>query len=432
MKILLGSQFYTPSIGGVQEVMRQLGEELVLKGHDVTIVTTSDPKREFNTLNGVKIAEFNISGNFASGMVGEVEKFHEFVIDEKFDALMVMAAQQWTFDALWPILDKLPNTRKVLIPCGFSGLYDPLFKKYFEDMPAILNKFDHLVFHSTKYRDIDFARQNEIEHFSVLPCGASHAVFDVETDQTFRSRHNINEHDFLFLTVGSFTGLKGHKELLKAFKILNLPEGESATLILNGNVVSSSTGGTKGFVQKLISLIKTRGVSYLIEKVLNKLKKKSISTSQMAAELTASSSNKTVIITDFERAELTQAFMNSDLFVFASNIEYSPLVLFETVAAGTPFLSVSVGNSPELASWLKAGIICPSEVNEAGYTVVDEKVLASEMHKLMKQKDYLQQLGEEGRENWKNNFTWKTIAEKYEKILLDLVKEGTAKKAQES
>lgn len=432
MKILLGSQFYTPSIGGVQEVMRQLGEELVLKGHDVTIVTTTDTERNFNTLNGVKITEFNISGNLASGMVGEVKKFHDFVISEKFDALMVMAAQQWTFDALWPILDEIPNTRKVLIPCGFSGLYDPLFKKYFEQMPEILRKFDHLVFHSTKYRDIDFAKKNTIEHFSVVPCGASQAVFDVEKDQTFKSRHNINEKDFLFLTVGSFTGLKGHKELLKAFEILDIPEGENATLILNGNVVSSSTGGTKGLAQKLISLIKTRGLSYLIEKALNSFKKKSATITHMAAELTAASSNKTVIITDFERTELTQAFMNSDLFVFASNIEYSPLVLFETVAAGTPFLSVSVGNSPELASWLKAGIICPSEVNEAGYTIVDEKVLASEMQKLMKQKDHLQQLGQLGRENWKNNFTWKKIAEKYETILLDLVQESASKNDQES
>lgn len=432
MKILLGSQFYTPSIGGVQEVMRQLGEELVLKGHDVTIVTTSDPARDFDVLNGIKIAEFDISGNFASGLVGEVEKFHEFVINEKFDALMVMAAQQWTFDALWPILDQIPNTRKVLIPCGFSGLYDPLFKKYFERMPDILNKFDHLVFHSTKYRDIDFAKNNGIEHFSVIPCGASHAVFSVEKDLTFRSRHKISKDDFLFLTVGSFTGLKGHKELLKAFELLNLPEGENATLILNGNVVSSNMGGTKGLVKKLINLIKTRGISYLIEKGLSKFKKEAATIPEMAAELTANTPNKTVIVTDLERAELTQAFMNSDLFVFASNIEYSPLVLFETVAAGTPFLSVSVGNSPELAKWLKAGIICPSEVNEAGYTIVDERVLASEMQKLMKQKDRLQRLGEEGRENWKNSFTWKTIAEKYEKIILDLVQEAQVTKGQES
>jgi len=431
MKILLGSQFYSPSIGGVQEVMRQLGEEFVLKGHDVTIVTTSDPNRDFETLNGVKIAEFNISGNFASGMVGDVEKFHEFVISEQFDILMVMAAQQWTFDALWPILGKLPNTRKVLIPCGFSGLYDPLFKKYFEVMPQVLEKFDHLVFHSTKYRDIDFAKRNGIEHLSVIPCGASYAEFDVEKDQTFRSRYKIDEDEFLFLTVGSFTGLKGHKELLKAFEILNVPEGENTTLILNGNVVSSRSGGTKGLAQKLINLIKTRGVSYLIEKALKKLKNESSSIHEMAADLTASSSNKTVLITDFERPELTQAFMNSDLFVFASNIEYSPLVLFETVAAGTPFLSVSVGNSPELAKWLKAGIICPSDINELGYTVVDEKVLAFEMQKLMEQKEALQQLGQEGRENWKSNYTWSKIAETYEGLFFDLVYEDRSMKDQE-
>lgn len=426
MKILLGSQFYTPSIGGVQEVMRQLGEELVLKGHDVTIVTTSSDERDFDTLNGVKIAEFNISGNIANGMVGDVNEFHDFVINEEFEALMVMAAQQWTFDALWPILDRIPNTRKVLIPCGFSGLYDPLYKDYFLQMPEILEKFDHIVFHSTKYRDIDFAKQNGINHFSVIPCGASEAVFNVEKDESFKSRNNFKEDAFTFLTVGSFTGLKGHKELLKAFEILEVPEGKSATLILNGNVVSSNSGGTKGIAQKLISLIRTRGVSYILKKVVDRFISKPETIRKTAEELNANSPNKEVHITDFERKELTQAFMNADLFVFASNIEYSPLVLFETVAAGTPFLSVTVGNSPELAKWMGAGIICPSGINDMGYTTVDEMVLASEMQKLMGQKDYLDELGQKGRETWKSKFTWGKIAEQYEQILVDLVSENKA------
>lgn len=423
MKILLGSQFYTPSIGGVQEVMRQLGEELVLKGHDVTIVTTSSNERDFDTLNGVKIAEFNISGNYANGMVGDLGQFHDFVIKEEFDVLMVMAAQQWTFDALWPILDKIPTTRKVLIPCGFSGLYDPIYKDYFQRMPEILNKFDHLVFHSTKYRDIDFAKEHKIDHFSVIPCGASEADFNVAKDPSFRERHKIRKDSFLFLTVGSFTGLKGHKELLEAFKIIEVPEGKSASLILNGNVVSSSGGGPKAKVQKLISLVRTRGLTYLVKKALSRFIAQPYSIHKIAAALNAKSLNKDVLILDLERKELTQAYMNSDLFVFASNIEYSPLVLFETVAAGTPFLSVTVGNSPELVRWMGAGIICPSEVNELGYTIVDVKLLASEMQKLMGQKKYLEILGQSGRETWKNHFTWKKIAEKYERRFLDLVTE---------
>lgn len=430
MNILLGSQFYSPSIGGVQEVMRQLGEELALNGHEVTIVTTSSDERDFSVLNGVKIVGFNISGNYSNGIVGEVKQFHDFVINEKFDALMIMAAQQWTFDALWPILDELPNTRKVLIPCGFSGLYDPLYQKYFARMPEILAKFDHLVFHSTKYRDIDFAKKHGIDHFSVIPCGASEVVFDIKKDKNFRLRNNIDKDAFLFLTVGSLTGLKGHGKLLEAFKLLEISEGESATLILNGNTVSSGVGSTKGIFKKLVNLIQTRGITHLIKETLSRFCSKKKSIHKLAEELNNLSSNKVVHITNFERTELTQAFMNSDLFVFASNIEYSPLVLFETVAAGTPFLSVSVGNSPEIAKWLGAGIICPSEVNDLGYTIVDEKILAFEMKKLMEKKEYLAELGQKGHEIWKRNFTWKRISRQYEEIIVDLVQQTQISKDQ--
>jgi len=203
MKILFGSQFYTPSIGGVQEVMRQLAEELVASGHQVTIATAALPSRDFDMLNGVKIREFDVSGNYASGMVGEVREYQEYVLTEGFDLIMVMAAQQWTFDALWPVLDQLSGIRTVFIPCGFSGLYDPVFADYFRKMPEILAKIDHLVFHATKYRDIDFAKEHGLANFSVIPCGASEKSFNVDTDYAFRSRNGIKGDSFLFLTVGS-------------------------------------------------------------------------------------------------------------------------------------------------------------------------------------------------------------------------------------
>ena len=39
---------------------------------------------------------------------------------------MSYAAQQWTTDALLPLLDCIPY-RKMLAPRGFSGLHDPAY-----------------------------------------------------------------------------------------------------------------------------------------------------------------------------------------------------------------------------------------------------------------------------------------------------------------
>ena len=421
MHILFGCQFYAPSVGGVQEVMRQIAERLVARGHQVTVATTKLPTRDFKTLNGVDIKEFAVSGNIVSGMAGEIEQYQEYVVAGEFDVVMVMAAQQWTFDALWPVLDRMKYP-KVFMPCGFSGLYEPAYAKYFQHISEVLRKIDHLVFHSTKYRDIDFAREHGITNFSVIPCGASEDWFNVAVDASFRARHGIPEQSFLFFTVGSFTGLKGHLELANAFSQLELAEGQHATLILNGNDVQMLDRSMGGLFGKFVGLIRTYGVQGSFRHILRKSLGTGASPKKIALLVNQSQSNKLVLVTDFPRRELTQAFMAADLFVFASNIEYSPLVLYESAAAGTPFLSVSVGNSEEIAQWTGAGVICPSTVDERGYTRVDEAVLAKSMAELMQHRDRLAELGATGKKNWSERFTWGNISTQYERIFQQLVK----------
>lgn len=422
MRILFGCQFYAPSVGGVQEVMRQIAERLVARGHQVTVVTTKLPTRDFKSLNGVEIKEFNVSGNLVSGMVGGIEDYQEYAVAGNFDVIMIMAAQQWTFDALWPVLERM-TCRKVFVPCGFSGLYQPAYVNYFQQLPAVLRKFDHLVFHSTKYRDINFAREHGMANFSVIPCGASENWFNVAVDTSFRSRHGIPEQSFLFLTVGSFTGLKGHLELAKAFSLLELPERQHATLILNGTDVPILDRSIGGLFGKCIGLIRTYGVRGAFRHIVKKTLGTGTSPRTIADLINRSQFGKLVLVSDFPRRELTQAFMAADLFVFASNIEYSPLVLYESAAAGTPFLSVSVGNSAEIAGWTGAGVICPSTVDAKGYTRVDVRVLAESMADLMRHRERLADLGAAGKRNWSEKYTWGAISLQYEQIFQQLVKE---------
>ena len=54
------------------------------------------------------------------------------------------------------------------------------------------------------------------------------------------------------------------------------------------------------------------------------------------------------------------AYAAADLFVFGSQVECSPLVLFEAVASGTPFVSTAAGNAEEIAEWTGGGVVVPS------------------------------------------------------------------------
>jgi len=419
MQILIGTDYYHPSVGGQQIVLKEIAERLVSLGHKVTVATSKMQNRLTNNHNGVKIKEFDIKGSFIHGLTGKVSNYQHFILNEEFDVMMIKAAQGWTIDALIPILNKI-KTRKIFIPCGFSALYDPIYSEYYEIMPEILRQFDHLIFYASDYRDINFARTHNITNFSIIPNGASEIEFYVQKESDFRERLNINNNTFVLLTVGTFTGGKGHYELAQAFQLADF--NQPATLILNGN---QPTVFPKLKANILIKQYLQMGPMSMVKRifrdVLNKFGLSKNTPKQdwtdIAKEVNNGNSNKAIIITDFKREDVIQAYLNSDLFVFASNIEYSPLVLFESAAAGLPFLTVPVGNSKEIIEWTHGGVLCPASVDNNGRTKADPQILADEITKLANDPEKRKQLGEKGKKNWGERLTWGKITLEYEKIL---------------
>lgn len=439
MKILLCCEFYAPSVGGVQEVMKQLAERLVARGHAVTIATSAMSTREFKHLNGVQIQEFTVSGNLVNGMKGNVTAYRQFVTTGDFDVVMIKAAQQWTFDALWPVLDDIPGS-KVFIPCGFSCLHEPAYSDYFRQLPSVLKRFDHLIFYASQYRDIEFAKRHGLTNWSILPNGASEEEFKVAKQSSFRRRYGLSDTELLFLTVGSPSSMKGHRELVEAFGLADFA-GRPARLFINAGaslprIRSSSRLSIKAREYwRVIQDIREKAgwasaFGHMIFGVLNKFgckagpyrcqqpvpqKDVNDDLTTWIAKIHKQSATKQVVLTDLPRAELIQAYMSADLFVFTSCVEYSPLVLFESAAAGVPFLSVPVGNAAEIAEWTGAGVICPAPQDERGYTRVDPQRFADQWAQLVSDPIRLRALGRTGRERWHSRFTWQIIVEQYEK-----------------
>lgn len=422
MQILLACEFYYPSVGGVQEVMRQIAEHLVTVGHRVTVATSRLPTRSPDIRNGVTVREFDVFGNIVRGMSGQLDGYRRLVLAGDYDLFMVTAAQQWTFDALLPFLDRIPRP-KVFLPCGFSALYEPAYADYYRQMPEFMRMFEHLIFNASDYRDINMARNHSLSNFSIVPNGASELEFGISRDSKFRARHGIEEGAFVVLTVGTFTGdMKGHRELATAFASARLPE-TGAVLILNGNVLSERSPGTTRSKLRSASA-RARGIVQRVNRRPGRRDASALAMQQpieaIVAAINDTSSEKRAVITNLPRPELVQAYFNSDLFVFASNIEYSPLVLYEAAAAGLPFLTVPVGNAAEIAEWTGGGVVCPAPQDERGYTRVIPEVLAEHISHLAADRPSLHALGQAGRRAWYRDFTWDKIADKYEAILADV------------
>jgi len=390
LRILHTVEFYAPSVGGAQEVVRQVSERLAARGHDVTVATTKVPERVRRELNGVHIEEFAVSGNAARGIRGEVDRYLRFVRDGGFDVVMSYAAQQWATDALLPIAGEL-DAATVLAPCGFSALNDPAYTEFFRTLPRHMQAWDRLVFHSTTYQDVRFAREHGLENIEVISNGADEREFSVGDDERaerrrrFRAAHGIADDEPLLLTVGSHTGAKGHSVVLATLGRLRTAR---ARLALIGNTVLG-TGCLPGCRRRAL------------------------------AAKVRSGGRRTALLLDPPRDGVVDAYFAADLFVFASQVECSPLVLFEAAAAGLPFVTVPVGNAAEIADWTHAGVVVDAP-RRNGLVRGRSAELAVAIDELLADQARRATMGDAGRRAWRERFSWERVVDRYEAMYRDL------------
>jgi len=383
MKILHTVEFYHPSVGGMQEVVKQLSERLVAFGHNVTVATTRIPTRTEILVNGVRIEEFDISGKLALGMTGEVDRYQRFLLESDFDVITNFAALQWTTDAMITILDRI-KAKKVFVPTGFSELNHPRFKQYFASMPKWMMQYDMNVFLSNNYRDINFARKNGVKKVVVIPNGASEDEFLPISVIDIRARLGIPEDHFLVLHVGSHTGLKGHAEAISIFAKARI---SNATLLIAANDFGEGCGTS----------CKIRKIFFNVWPLRHK-------------------EGKRVVITTLSRQDTVAAYQASDLFLFPSNVECSPLVLFECMASHTPFMTTDVGNAAEIVDWSGGGILLPTRRDRNGRSLAQVSESAALLAEIYQNRPWRERMVKSGFSAWRERFTWGTIARDYETL----------------
>lgn len=379
LKVLHIVENYYPSIGGMQEVVRQLSERMSSLGHEIHVATSTHPDRKFSKHNNVTIHSFNISGSAATGIYGDPKDYIDYVLHANFDIVVFFAAQIWSTDLLLPQLQNL-RAKTIFVPTGFSGMPIPIYQDYYEKMKIYMPLFDHHIFLSYDYRDIRFAKSLGIKDYTIIPNGADEKEFNEHDQKELRVELGWNKKDFIILHIGSFTGLKGQLEAIRIFNKANLPNSK---LIFIGN-------GYEGFPK------------YGRQKILwafEKLKSRFL--------------GRKVQIHQWNRHQTVKAFQSANLFLFPSNIECSPIVLFEAMAAGVPFLASNVGNISEMIEWSQAGEIVPTTFDACGYGHVDINAAASQLKDLYQNHSKRRAMQIAGKSAFKARFNWKNITDSY-------------------
>jgi glycosyltransferase involved in cell wall biosynthesis len=382
LRILHTVELYQPSVGGAQEVVRQISERLVTRGHEVTVATARLPQRSQRRLQGVTVAEFDMGGNDVRGIVGDVEGYRRFVTDGQFDVVMMYAAQQWATDALLPVLDAI-SAAKILAPCGFSALHRPEYASYFEALRGHLGAFDGLIFHSNTYQDIRFARDAGAENPTVIPNGADEREFGaLERRGRFRAAHGVSDAAPLLLSVGSHTGLKGHAKAMATLRTSG--QARRGVLAIVGNTPTK---------ENCLTTCRARAT-------LTRLRKP----------------GRRIALVNPPRPGVLDAYADADLFLCCSAIECSPLVLFEAMASGLPFVSLDVGNAAEIVEWSGGGVIVESTRGEDGLVTARTEDVARAVDDLLADEARRAELGESGRRAWEQRFSWDAVTTEYERL----------------
>jgi glycosyltransferase involved in cell wall biosynthesis len=420
MKILHTVESYLPARHGMSEVVRQISERLVARGHDVTVATSSDPARTSDTIDGVRVREFDVLGKSAVGVWGDISSYQSFLLDSDADVIVNFAAQQWATDLMLPLLPRL-KASKVFVPTGFSALGDPSFAGYFASMGEWMRSYDACVFLSDSYRDIDFARREGVERIAIIPNGAAAEEFDRPRDPGLRARLGIPDDHFLVLHVSGYLSVaKGQAEALEIFSGAQL---EDATLLLVSPDFAQSLARSltpRQLASGLYHLLRGKGLRALAFPTQLQVMKHLRRRRNRAAR-------RQVLVHALSREDTVSAFLEADLLLFPSWIECSPLVLFEAAASRTPFLVTDVGNSAEIIRWTGGGELLtgqPSHDRE-GSVHADVAAGSEALDALRGDTVTRERMAAAAQAAWSRHFTWERITDQYETLYRRLM-DGTS------
>lgn len=372
MLILQTAQSYPPEVSGVAEVVRQISERLARRGHEVHVATGAvghAPAAE--TLNGVHVCRFDVSGNSATGMCGATAQYLGFVRSRQWDVVSTHCAQVWSTDLVLPCIESIPGA-KVFVGHGLSALSNPRYTEYFRQLGKVLARFDVVVTLSELLEESGFCAAHGLRPAVVIPNGADLVEWAAPV-RNVRASWGIGERPWM-LGVSNHSTVKGHPAFFHIARKLKekLPN-------LAGTIIGNSYPAAKWRAGKL----GVKGGCWY------------------RCGLAARRGGPVALRSDVPRTEVVSAVQEADLVAITSSREASPVVLLEAMAAGTPWISFDVG----CVRQQPGGIVVSSSEE---MTAVSLDLLSNEKRRL--------QLGSEGRRHVQERANWEAIAGQYEHL----------------
>ena len=355
MRIVQIVPYYPPSMGGVQNVTRELSERLAKNGHQVEVFT-SDIGCNKGKLKSAKNLEIHYLRSWQFAHTPIIHSlFFKLLKISKDSVMHVHTSQAFVPEivCLVSIIKKIPYVAHVhgdTMPSGRFGFLLSLYKKLF--IKKVLANAEKVICPSKEYKQFinKKYRINESK-ITVIPNGVSKKFF-INREKKLNNTANL-------IFIGRLSGGK------------NIPKLIEAVFLLKNTVVLHIVGdGEKR----------------------DELKKLILDKSMKNVILHGEKTGK----------ELLDFYKLADIFLLASEGEGQPLTLLEAMAAGVPIIASNVRGIAELVGDCGILVDPPTAQN-----------FAFEVDKLIESKGLSDLLAGRGRE-YAEQFCWDKVVKNYE------------------
>jgi len=368
MKIFILVNHSWPHCGGCEKVVQQIAESLYQQFNcDCSIISKSHvgPAIRYNN-----VLYKNLSPS--------PQKFLKELIQEKPDHVLIYSDMffHWSY-----FLNNIKNIKcgKTIALVGMNAMRQDgrLLQK------LIQNKNDiNVVVHSQKYIDYLMCKHYKIP-VSVIPNGVDFSEFrNCKVD--FRSKYNVDKNAKIILCVSNFFPGKGQEFLPQIIKRVQNKVKNSIAIFISAK---TDVPFSKILKDRFINIAKNENIDFKL-------------------------------LTDIDREDVVSAFLAADVFAFPSQKEVAPLVLIESMASQTPWVSLPVGNSSELSGGI---IIANKNLDIDNNFTYDKEIFntfSEALIKILENSEYRNKLILEGQKQAQSDFCFDNIVSRY----YDLIK----------
>lgn len=305
-------------MGGTQRLSFKIASELVRRGHEVNVYTSSArSSKPFEIVQGIRIHRFPIAWFGTTRPWYPSPEVIPAILAEALRGIDII--HTFHFVTYHALLGTIVG-RLMRIPVVLTASYHPWKGVYEQTLGlAVLRSANVVVAQCDQERD-ELRQWIGSEKIHQIPCGIDPKMYSFPTDVArFRREHRIGENDRLVLYVGNFGGRKSILSLVRVMQwvLVSVP---NAKLLLIGD----GTG-----VNGIVKLAQKLGI-------LDHL----------------------VILVHVSDEELYAAYRSADVFAFPSLDESFGIALVEAAASGLPIVSTRVGIAPQIVTEGVNGYIC--------------------------------------------------------------------------